>query len=104
MKPYLYNKSANGDCFLRIITSPSNTLKGKRMSWPIFLRIPCISKPSVGKNEFKGTLIDFTKIKALKDKDKIFYANKFPKLFSACNNEDTDMIECLMNLSTLTKM
>ena len=56
------------------------------MSWQTFSRLPCMSKPSVGKNEFKGTFIDFTKIKVLKDTDNLFYANKFPELFSACNN------------------
>ena len=56
-----------------------------------------MSKPSVGKNEFKGTLTDFTKIKGLKDEDDVFYANEFPELFSACNNDDTDMIEYFVN-------
>ena len=67
-------------------------------------------KPSVGKNEFKGTLIDFNKIKVLTGKDDVFYnkecvfyANEFPELFSACSNEDTDMIECFMNLPPLTE-
>ena len=70
-----------------------------------------MSKPSVGKNEFKGTLIDLNKIKVLTDKDDVFYnkecvfyANKFPKLFNACSNEDTNMIECFVNLPPLTKM
>ena len=67
-----------------------------------------MSKPSVGKNEFKGTLIDFNKIKVLTDKDDVFYnkecvfyANESPKLFSACSNDNNDSF---MNLPPLTEM
>ena len=63
-----------------------------------------MSKPSVGRNEFKETFIDFTKIKVMKDEDDLFYNYKFTKLFSAGSNEDTDMIECFMNLQTLAEM
>ena len=67
-------------------------------------RLPCMSKPSNGENEFKGRFIDFTKIKILKDEDHTFYTNKFPKQISSCSNEDTDMTECCMILTTLAKM
>ena len=77
------------------------------MPWPTGFQgflVSCMSKPSNGENEFKGTFIDFTKIKILKDEDHTFYTNKFPKPISACSNKDTDMIECCMNLPTLAKM
>ena len=63
-----------------------------------------MSKPSVEKNEFKGILIGSTKIKVLTDKDNVSYANEFPELFSACNNEDTDKIECFMKLPPLSEI
>ena len=69
-----------------------------------FSRLSRMSKPSVGKNEFKGRMIDFHKIKVLTDEDNVFYANEFPELFSICSNEDVVMIECFMNLPPLTEM
>ena len=67
-----------------------------------------IEKASVGKSSDKGKLIDFTKLEVSKEKDDVFhcdkYRNELPDILSCCDNEDTDTIECFLNLPALQGM
>jgi transposase InsO family protein len=62
-----------------------------------YSRLPRMDKPSKGRNENKGTTIDFNNIKIPEDTDDVF-ATEFPSIMnSICNNEHTEMIQCFLN-------
>ena len=71
-----------------------------------FSWLPIMAKPTVGKKEQQGLgkLIDFVNIKIPKDEDDVFF-NELPVLLpSICGNDDTDIIECFLNLPALQEM
>ena len=67
-----------------------------------FSRLPRMSKPSVGKNEFNGTIIAFTKTKVLNYKDNVFYTNKFPELLS--NKYICNALTCIDPVTNLVEL
>ena len=84
-----------------------------------FLRLPRMDGPSPGKNENKGTPIDFKKLVVPKDDEDVFMSSASPNFMSVCHsigeeapallpticdNEDVDIIELFMNLPALSEM
>ena len=71
-----------------------------------FSRLPWMDGPLPGKNELKGTKIDFRKLVVPKDVEDVFMSTgEVPPLMpTLCSNEDVDLLELFANLPALSKM
>lgn len=69
-----------------------------------YSRLPRMEKPSEGKNQNKGKKIDFESIVVPQDTEDTFATELPPLMNSVCNNADTDVIECFLNLPTPHEM
>lgn len=72
-----------------------------------FLRLPQMDGPLLGKNELKGTKIDFQTLGVPKDMEDVFimFTKEVPKLLpSICSNKDVDIIDLFANLPAFSEM